>query len=151
MKNRVASIIATACFFVPCHVFAEPTSTEKYSDSELVQILKDEGYSSVEALASLGVLVKIDGNAYLLVNLPSGDLQAYYVVTGANVSHADMNEWNRTKRLSRAYLDSDEDPVLESDLLANAGLTESHVTEFFRVFKDSAAIFRDFIIEHHDN
>ena len=96
-------------------------------------------------------IVKIDGNAYLLANHPSGDLQAYYVVTGANVSHADMNEWNRTKRLSRAYLDSDEDPVLESDLLANAGLTESHVTEFFRVFKDSAAIFRDFIIEHHDN
>jgi hypothetical protein len=39
------------------------------------------------------------------------------------------------------------DPVLESDLLANAGMTTAHVTEFMRVFMRAADGFRESLDE----
>ncbi len=138
-----------ACLLVPMHVFAQ--STFKYSDSELIQIIKDEGYNSVKKIKDGVIRIKIDGRSYALFNKSDGDLQVYYSIAGAKVSYEDINEWNRTKRLSRAYLDSDKDAVLESDLLANGGLTIKHVTEFFSVFKSSVKAFRNFIVEHNQS
>lgn len=148
MKMRIIAILAAACLLVPVYVFAESTLTDKYSDAELIQIFKDEGYSSVKKIKDGKIRIKIDGRTHLLFNKSDGDLQAYYAIGGAKISYEDINVWNRTKRLSRAYLDSDKDPVLESDLLANGGLTIKHVTEFFRVFKTSVKVFRKFIVEH---
>ena len=126
-------------------VFAESLA-ESYTDNKLIKILKSEGYGAVTLKKSGVIVIKIHGKAYVLFNNKhDGDLQLSYSVSGAKLSYEDINEWNKTKRLSRAYLDSDKDPRLESDLLANAGLTEKHVTEFFKVFVDSVPVFRDFI------
>jgi len=92
------------------------------------------------------ILVKINGRSLLLFNNEDGDLQAYYSLSGAKLDYRDMNTWNREHRLSRAYLDDEMDPVLEADLLANAGLSRRHVTEFFGVFRQSADAFRKFVI-----
>lgn len=149
MSRKMIAILTSVIFLMPLRTFAEPTTTQKFSDPELVRILKDDGYQSVRKVRDGVIVIKVDGRAYVLVNLPDGDLQAYYAIGNATITYEDINEWNRTKRLSRAYLDSDRDPVLEADLLSNAGLTVRHVTEFFRVFKDSAqAVFRQFIVEH---
>ena len=125
-------------------VFAESLA-KSYTDNKLIKILKSEGYGAVTLKKSGLIVIKIDGRAHILFNKHDGDLQLSYAVGGAKLSYEDINEWNKTKRLSRAYLDSDKDPRLESDLLANAGLTEKHVTEFFKVFVDSVPVFRDFI------
>jgi len=119
--------------------------TESYTDNKLIKILKSEGYSAVTLKRPGVIIIKIDGRAYILINKNDGDIQLSYGVSGVKVSYEDMNEWNRTKRLSRAYLDSDSDPRLESDLLANAGLTKRHVTDFFKVFVGSVERFRVFI------
>lgn len=145
------SILTVICLLVSGHVFAASTLTDKYSDSELIQIIKDEGYSAVEKIKDGAIRVKIDGRSYVLFNKSDGDIQAYYGIGGVIISYEDINEWNRTKRFSRAYLDSDKDPVLESDLLANGGLTKKHVTEFFRLFTSSVQVFREFIAEHDIN
>jgi hypothetical protein len=135
--------------FSATSVFAEGSLVSRYSDDKLIQIIKNEGYGSVEKIKEGTIRVKVDGHTLAVFNKPDGDLQLYYSVAGSKVTVEDMNEWNRTRRLSRAYLDADKDPTLESDLLANAGMTEKHVTEFFSVFKTSVDAFRDFIIKHN--
>ncbi|MGB0467092.1 MAG: YbjN domain-containing protein [Pontibacterium sp.] len=148
MKIRQTAILSAICLLAPAYASAEQALSDRFSDSELVQIIKDDGYGSVKKIKDGAIRIKIEGTSYILLNKSDGDLQAYYALGGADISYRDINTWNKTKRLSRAYLDSDKDPVLEADLLANGGLSEKHVTEFFRVFKGSARAFREFIIEH---
>jgi len=132
------------------YVFADTVLKDRFSDSELIQIIKDDGYSAVTKLQDGAIKIKIEGKTYILFNKEDGDIQAFYGISGAKVTYEDINEWNRTKRLSRAYLDSDKDPILEADLLANGGLTPKHVTEFFQVFVISVRAFRKFIMEHDE-
>ena len=76
-----------------------------------------------------------------------GDGQSFRL-RGVAVSSQVINEWNRTKRLSRAYLDQDLDPVLESDLLSDAGLTRSQVVRFVQVFVQATRLYEVFLIEN---
>jgi hypothetical protein len=55
-------------------------------------------------------------------------------VNQTKVSYETINAWNRDIRLSRAYLDRDQDPILEADLLSNGGISSKNITEFFRIF-----------------
>lgn len=147
MKIRIAATLMSLCLLVPASAFAESEVRAKYSDEELIQIFKNDGYGAVSKLRNGTIKIKIDGSSYIIYNNTDGDLQSYYAIGGSKTSYEDVNEWNRTKRLSRAYLDSDKDTVIESDLLANGGLNTKRVTEFFRVFKSSVKAFQAFIIE----
>ncbi|WP_164549108.1 YbjN domain-containing protein [Amphritea opalescens] len=151
MKLRRMTLLIVACLLLPLQAFADSALSNRFSDSELVRIMKGEGYGAVKKIDDGSIRVKIDGRTYMLFNQDDGDLQAYYGIGGTSISYRDINSWNRTKRLSRAYLDSDRDPVLEADLLANGGLTVENVTEFFKVFVGSVEHFREFIIEHDDS
>jgi hypothetical protein len=119
-----------------------------YSDEELVEILKDDGYRAVEITEERVLNIKVDGQAHVLLIYEDNDLQLYYGLTGYVISDQAINEWNKTRRLSRAYLDDDNDPILESDLLANAGMTPKQITEWFSVFVGSAQAFRQHLNEN---
>jgi hypothetical protein len=54
---------------------------------------------------------------------------------------ARINEWNATKRYSHAYLDKDRDPVIESDLDLEGGVTMGAINEFFRTWITSLKLF----------
>jgi hypothetical protein len=60
----------------------------------------------------------------------------------ASVTLQQVNEWNRTKRYSRAYLDSDGDPVIELDLDLAGGVTVARVKDFVQTARVSVAAFR---------
>lgn len=120
---------------------------EKFSDDYVLQMLRNEGYNP-EKMKDGVFRLKVDGMTMALFNKSDGDMQLYYSPSGVRVSLEDINEWNRTHRLSRAYLDGDKDPVLESDLLSNGGLTEKHVTEFLKIFKMSVDAYRKYLGEH---
>ena len=109
--------------------------------------MKREGYGAVTAEENR-VVFKAEGSKYVLFLYDDGDLQLYYGISGVSVNADDINNWNRNKRLSRAYLDGDRDPVLEADLLANAGMNDLIITEFVKVFVSSASHFRTFLREH---
>lgn len=117
----------------------------KFSDDDLIRIIKTAGYGVPDKYKEGVIRIKEGETIFVVFNKPDGDLQLYYSVGGLKVTCEDMNEWNRTHRLSRAYLDKENDPTLESDLLSNAGMTEKHVTETFNVFKMSVAAFREFL------
>jgi len=48
-----------------------------------------------------------------------------------------VNNWNRSKRYSRTYLDDENDPILESDLDLEGGVTHAHVINFIRTCRTS--------------
>jgi hypothetical protein len=127
---------------------AEIKLEKKFSDVELLQILQDEGFRSVELKDDGVILIKVDGAPYVLYNYDDGDLQLYYGIGGARVSVEAINNWNMTRRLTRAYIDSQNDPVLEADLLASGGLSSVHVTEFMDVFLGAANTFRSYVQEN---
>ena len=145
MKLSLSAIILVFGLLLSGYASADNSLKTRYSDSELVQVMRNDGYSSVTKVRDGTIRVKIDGKSYYILNKADGDLQTYYAFTGMDISTADINEWNKTKRLSRAYLDSDNDPVIESDLLANAGMNDEHITIFFTVFRTSVDHFRDFL------
>ena len=120
----------------------------RFSAAQLVSILRSEGYGSVELTEHGDVRFKADGRSYLVLLYEDGDLQLYFSLTGVSLTHAVMNEWNRTKRLSRAYLDSDLDAVLEADLLSDAGMSAQMVLSWVRVFVQGAGLFEDFLVKN---
>lgn len=150
----------TACFALSLLVAlsaqpamaADDSKVGKFTDGQLVSILKSEGFSSVKKEDKGEILIKVNGKNYVLLNDDEGDLQAYYGISGSNldIDYGDINEWNRTKRFSRAYLDEDNDLVLESDLMSDGGINRENVTRFFSVFLQSVGAFRDFIVKRDE-
>lgn len=122
--------------------------SERYSDTEIKQILRDEGYGSVRIVESDQIRFKASGSVYVLYIHDDGDIHLYYGATGYSLDFEDMNEWNRSSRLSRAYIDEDGDIALETDLLANAGLNQDMVSETVKVFvQTSVPRFLNFVQE----
>jgi len=147
IKTTMTAIVALMMMFTASNAFAGSGVVDKFSDSELIQIMRSEGYT-VKKVKAGTLVIKINGRSYAIFNRKDGDLQAYYGMSGAKVSYEDINGWNKSKRLSRAYLDSKHDPVLEADLLANGGISEKKVLAFFKVFKISVRAYRKFIASH---
>ena len=123
----------------------------EYSDANLVEILKDDGYRGVEIREEKVINIKVDGQMHVLYLYDDNDLQMYYALTGYSISNEAINDWNKNQRLSRAYLDDDNDPVLEADLLANAGMTPRQITEWVTVFIGSAKAYREHLNENDDD
>lgn len=146
MRRRLAAIVMALT--LPMAATAQDSLKKHYSDDELVDILKNDGYRAVEQTEDRVISIKIDGLNYYLFVYDDDDLQLYFGVTGYVLDAEDMNNWNRNKRLSRAYLDDENDPILEADLLANAGYTEEQFLEWLEVFNFSAREFQQFLIEH---
>ena len=126
---------------------ASAESLRKFSLGQLSEIVKGEGYGTV-SLHDDHVRFKANGRMYGLYLYDDGDLQMYYGISGVQLTPGDINQWNRDYRLSRAYMDDDGDPVLEADLLANAGINEDMVREFIKVFIDSSMRYRLFVMKH---
>ncbi|MEJ2022254.1 MAG: hypothetical protein P8X43_09510 [Maritimibacter sp.] len=104
----------------------------------MLNILKAEGYSSVEILDPGELLIKINGRPHMLFVEDDGDLRAYYGISGVKVTCKDTNTWNRTRRLSRAFIDDENDPVLK-ELYGHLLMVwidggEAHTNELIRRF-----------------
>ena len=56
-----------------------------------------------------------------------------------------INDWNASKRYTRAYLDKDGDPVLESDLDLEGGVSYGALAEFFKTWVTSVKLFTQHI------
>lgn len=135
---------------LPATAIAGDGPKKDRSDKELIEVLKDEGYRAVDKLDDGVIRIRVGGLTYVLYVLPDKDLQLYFGLTGYTVTAAQLNEWNKTKRLGRVYIDDENDPVLESDLLANAGYTHKQFTEFVAVFDILARSFQVFLNQYQN-
>ncbi len=114
--------------------------------SEAKKWLKAEGYT-ISKSDEDSLVMKVNGIKVVLFRMSDGDWQLFYGAKGPKPSYKQINEWNRTKRLSRAYLDEEMDPVLEADLDATVGITKSQLMNFVKVFVDvSMPAYRKYIL-----
>jgi len=56
-----------------------------------------------------------------------------------------INDWNSSKRYTRAYLDKDGDPVLEADLDLEGGVSYGALAEFIKTWVTSVKLFTQHI------
>ena len=60
----------------------------------------------------------------------------------------DLNEWNRTRFGTAAFVDQKGNAVLRSDLILEGGVTEQNVNSFITRFRDTASAYARFIVDH---
>ena len=142
------SLLVVICLAFALPVLAEPSLKKTSTDDELIDMLETGGNRAVEVVKDRVISVKVDGTTFVLYAYKDDDLQLYYGVTGFEIGADAINDWNRTRRLSRAYLDDEGDPVLEADLLANAGSNTEQFLEWLEVFAWSAVEFRRFLVDN---
>ena len=107
---------------------------KEYDINDLASILQGEGYDSIEVLDEGRIRFTVERFPYLLIIKEDGDLQMYCGLAGARLALEDVNDWNRSVRITKAYIDAEQDPVMVADLLANAGINEEIVKQFVGVF-----------------
>ena len=90
-------------------------------------------------------LLQLDGVKMLVLIENSGGLMLYCGFHGLKVSAGRINDWNKKHRFSRAYLDDANDPVLESDLDFDGGVTLESLRIFLTVFRSSATEYQKFL------
>lgn len=91
---------------------------------------------------------EVDNNTYTfevdkikIVLINSGTTMQLAAVFTGKISLSRINEWNRDKKFTRAYLDEDEDVVLDHAIELNGGVTEQNVKEWMKTY---VALLEDF-------
>lgn len=159
MSTRLRNGLATLSWAIVVAVMiaaALPAQAQRQRDSgdlrkfdirDVREIIADERFQDIQQRGENAVSFKRDGQVYVMFIMKDGDLQLYYAIKKAGVQHAHINTWNRDKRLSRAYIDKEGDPVVESDLLSDAGISRGQIVEFIKVFMLTTKGFRDHIAD----
>src|SRR5690606_21764699 len=111
------------------------------SDPEAIRVVAS-GYGSAELQTDEAgdpqIMGRMDGQRYAVTfydcevgaNCTSLQLSAVWVVDGAVTPEA-INEWNRTKRFGKAYLDEDGDPWVEMNVNLAFGVTRQNLDDTF--------------------
>ncbi len=107
------------------------------SRNQIMEIMKSEGYA-VTINDAGNILWKIDGiNAFMFVSNNEESLQFFSGIRDGNSTMEKVNDWNKTMRFSRSYLDDDRDPILELDLDLAGGVTKDRIVDFLKTCRSS--------------
>jgi len=113
---------------------------------QLLKVMQEGGYSVV-LNERKNLSWQIDGKrAVIFVNDGGKSLQFYAGFTGI-VDLQVLNEWNKSKRYSRSYLDSAGDPSLELDLDLDGGVTVARIYDFLKTCEISFNLWRKHIAQ----
>lgn len=130
--RRIVTLAAIAFLSLGPAAMASSNVISRVDANYLYGELNNEGFSSAEILNDDVVAVKLDGfKVGYLIQGGGQNIQVYFSVSDADVSLRKINEWNSSKRFSRAYIDGDGDPVLMLDLDLEGGITEDRLHNFF--------------------
>lgn len=142
MKNMAQ--LAVICFWFFIWVAPEASAAETMSritGQEIFTILKEEGYSPSLVKPSV-VAMKIEGmKTAIIVADDNESIQSYTGFKSKNATLHEVNEWNKKKRFSRAYLDNDGDLIIELDLDLSGGISKERIIDFVRTVRTSVPAF----------
>ena len=163
--HRLVSYLAGALALAAALVVrATPAAAQKGNRSEMTQSSGQGGVinkmtpGDVEALLrDMGYefeRVEGDNPAYrfqlagrpvvIFLSRTGMNLQLWTYLTGRRVTLDQVNNWNQSKRFSRAYLDKDGDPNVEYDVDLEGGVTLGAVREAIETFEAVVTAFKDF-------
>ncbi len=128
-------------------VLAGPVSAqqmrERITAEQLTGLLRDKG---LEGTVNEKGNVIVQNNGSKIVFFISGQtMQAYFGLRGTSATITTVNEWNKTKRFGRAYIDSDGDPVVELDYDLEGGVSDDSVKVWFDTVTAIIRSFRTFV------
>jgi hypothetical protein len=149
----LAFSLAVAQGQTPVQVPQVPQVVTSLTAEEMEAILKEAGYryERVKEGAEVFFSLRIGGLRALLflTDCNGGRCGSLQLFAGFKMGKPPtlerINAWNREKRFSRAYLDKDGDPVLESELDLEGGVTRQAIISFLETFEISLSRFATWI------
>ena len=114
------------------------------SVGDLRSLLSEMGYEprSLEGQDNAGAVQMADRPVLIRVGGEGKNLLLWSYVQGGSLDK--VNQWNKEKRFSRAYLDGDGDANVEWDIDLEGGVTVDAVREGIRTFQAVVQVFKDF-------
>lgn len=105
---------------------------ETITGAQLLALMRGEGYA-VELDEDGDIVWKIEGvRVFVLVAQDKTSLQFRAAFRDSNADLDKVNEWNKTKRYSRTYLDDEGDPILVLDFDLAGGVTTARLLDFIK-------------------
>ncbi len=144
MSVAAAGVLAAAMVFgwpggrIDVACAGEGAVIEKLSDADAEKILRRMGFEFEKKRDDCWAF-RMDDLKVVLFN--KGKNMQLYAGFRQKASLKAINEWNKTKRFSRAYLDNVDDAVIEADLDFEGGVTEKNIEAFIRTFRISLTVF----------
>lgn len=132
------ALLLSALFLLTASVTPAQASNviETISAQRVVELLGQAGFTGAEIDSDQDVLVNMQGYRVLILvgSYQGKNLSMKFALAGTKANHQIVNQFDLEKRFGRAYLDGDGDPVLESDLDLEGGVTEARVLDYFRTY-----------------
>ena len=114
-------------------VLAGPVSAkqmrERITAEQLTGLLKDKGMDGTVNERG-NVVVQANGSKIVFF-ISNQTLQAYFGLRGTSANVQTINEWNKTKRFGRAYIDAEGDPCVELDYDLEGGVSDDSLKVWF--------------------
>ena len=102
---------------------------ERITAEQLTGLLRDKG---MEGQVNESGNVVVNANNSKIVFFISGQtMQAYFGLRGTTANVTSVNEWNKTKRFGRAYIDAEGDPCVELDYDLEGGVSDDSIKVWF--------------------
>lgn len=152
--RNILALLAVAVLGVGCATAPHaPRTAANHTANE--SVLEHLTGAEVEALfheiGLIGTQVDDDDDVWIMMyampvlalvgSYEGRSIMMYFVASVEDVDVAWVNDWNAQQRWSRAYLDHDGDPVLESDLSLHGGVTRENVRIFLEGYYQSLGLF----------
>ena len=128
---------------------AEPRIVDSVTPQQVVKYLAECDFSGATIDKDGDVIVKMHNVSVLLLVTSTKHtvIQFKCAMADTKATLRVVNEWNRKKRFTKAYLDDDGDPTLEMDLDLEGGVTEGRVRDGIKTFAISVRNFIDALKE----
>ena len=120
--------LAAVAFVLAGPVSAQRTR-EQITAEQLMGLLRDKGLEGT--MNERGNVIVTATNNKIVFFVSGQTLQAYFGLRGTSANVNVINEWNKTKRFGRAYIDADGDPCVELDYDLEGGVTDESVKVWF--------------------
>ncbi len=142
LSSVVAAVVLSLVLSGPSLVRADDSEVIKEMPAgQIERIVK--GFQDVQDFREVadGVYAfNVEGIKMLIFN--KGKTLQLHAGFSTKISLSRINEWNRTKRLSRAYNDQDGDANIEADLELTGGVTQQNVKEWLKTYVISLKAFK---------
>ena len=100
-------------------------------------IMESEGYSVSMHESGCLMWELIGSHVWIAIAEDGESLKFFAGSKGGTATFRKVNEWNRTKRYSRTYLDDEGHAWLEVDLDLTGGVTEARIADFLKACRIS--------------
>jgi Putative bacterial sensory transduction regulator len=124
---------------------AAPLSAQQMRENidvtQLDGLLREKGMNGTINAERKNIVVESNG-AKVVYFVSGQTMQAYFGLRGTRANVQTVNEWNKSKRFGRAYIDTDGDPCVELDYDLEGGVSDASIKVWFDTVNSIVSAFR---------